>query len=309
MNNFLLVKNMAFVGVADQSATGFEAKTGHVYVNIYERLKVAQDPALHIKTNHPQYLIHRFLELHNVSFERCLDHSCLVPAECRELFLDAAKAIQEELLVVEAAAKLLDKTVSEDVEVADKESFHMLMEKCHELIDSLAPLKHELAGVNLLIETATQSRGGNVPGFATLRPVTSRSFSPTIAKNYPDVYEQCLTEKVTGSLSLHYKGPELPTPIVDFERDYTDEELRQLHRQYWILVTEIKLLEDLLDVSKKHLKVAIGTCKSMEQLFSYYRRVAKEVDAPKLRVLDPDIYEACKVEQTSYKCTVKPLSA
>lgn len=107
---------MAFVGVADNSATGFECKTGHVYVNIYERLKVAQDPALHIKTNHPHYLVHRFLELHNVSYERCLDHSCLVPAEYGELFLDAARCIQEELLSVEAAAKLLDKTVSEDVD-------------------------------------------------------------------------------------------------------------------------------------------------------------------------------------------------
>ena len=299
---------MAFVGVADNSATGFECKTGHVYVNIYERLKVAQDPALHIKTNHPHYLVHRFLELHNVSYERCLDHSCLVPAEYGELFLDAARCIQEELLSVEAAAKLLDKTVNEDVDVADSDSFHKLMERCHELIDSLAPLKHELAGINLLIETAAQSRGGNVPGFATLRPVTSRPFSPTLARNYPDVYEQCLKEKVTGSLSLHYKGPELPTPVIDFVRDYSDEELRQLHRQYWILVTEIKLLDNLLDVEKMHLKVAIGRSNSSTQLFGYYRRVVREVDAPTMRQNHPDIYEACKVEQKSYKCTVQPWS-
>ena len=99
---------------------------------------------------------------------------------------------------------------------------------------------------------------------------------------------------------------ELPTPAIDFERDYSDEELRQLHRQYWSLISEIKLLKDILDVSKKHLKMATGTCKSNEQLFGWYRRVAREVDAPKVRVLYPDVYEACKVEQTSYKCTVKP---
>lgn len=297
---------MAFVGVADTSTTGFESKTGHVYINIYERLKVAQDPALHIKTRHPHYLVHRFLELHNFPHERCLDHSCLVPADCREMFLSAVRPIHEELLRVEAAAKLLDKTVSEDVDVADKDAFHRLMERCHELTDSLAPLKHELAGVNLLIETATQSRRGNVPGFATLRKTTVRTFSPTLAKNYPDVYEKCLTEKVTGSLSLHYKGPELPTTEIDFERYYSDEELRQLLRQYWSLFTEIKLLDNLLDVEKMHLKVAIGRSNSSTQLFTWYRRKTKEVDAPALRVLDPDLYEACKVEQTSYKCTVQP---
>jgi hypothetical protein len=297
---------MAFVGVGDSSASGFESKAGHVYVNIYERLKVAQDPALHIKTNHPHYLVHRFLELHNVSYGRCLDHSCLVPAEYGELFLDAARLIQEELLNVEEAAKLLDKTVSEDVDVADADSFHKLMEECHGLIDRLEPLKLEIAGINLIIETAAQSRGGEIPGLATLKAVTTRAFSPTIARNYPDAYEQCLKEKVTGSLSLHYKGPELPTPEVDFERDYTDEELSSVHRQYWNLTTEMKLIQDLLDVEKKHLKVAIGKSNSSTQLFVWYRRVSKEVDAPKMRELYPDIYEACKVEQTSFKCTIKP---
>jgi len=72
------------------------------------------------------------------------------------------------------------------------------------------------------------------------------------------------------------------------------------------LVTEIKLLDNLLDVEKMHLKVAIGRSNSSTQLFGYYRRVVKEVDGPKVRVLYPDIYEACKVEQTSYKCTAQP---
>lgn len=297
---------MAFVGVGDKSASGFESRSGHVYINIYERLKVAQDPALHIKTNHPHYLVHRFLELHNVSHERCLDYCCLVPAEYGELFLDAARLIQEKLLSVEEAAKLLDKTLSEDVDVADADSFQKLMEKCHGLIDRLAPLKLELAGINLIIETSAQSRGGEIPGLATLKAVTTEPFSPTIARNYPEAYERCRKEKVTGSLSLHYKGPELPTPEVDFERDYTDEELRQIHRQYWSLTTEIKLIQDLIDVEKKHLKVAIGKSNSSTQLFAWYRRKTKEVDAPKMRELYPDIYEACKVEQTSFKCTIKP---
>jgi hypothetical protein len=298
---------MAYVGVGETSALGYLPNDGHVFINVHARLKRTHNPELHIKTAHPHYLIQRFIDANTFKYERHIDNCFKVPTEHAEEFLEFVQPINRDLEAVDAMAKRLDKTLSEDIHVADLHAFHLRLGKCHTLIDEVGILKHDVKGHKLVLDSLTQRRQASIRGITRWRQVSTTIFSAELAQAYETEYQECHTDRVTGYLKLIHQAQAQPDHVIDLEREYTPDELRAHYRSYVDLLAKQKRTEDLLAVEKKHLKVAIGNAQSFQHLFSWSRREVNEFDSPTFRRLYPDLYEKCKVtSEPKWKCEILP---
>jgi hypothetical protein len=298
---------MAYVGVGETSALGYLPNDGHVFINVHARLKRTHNPELHIKTAHPHYLIQRFIDANTFKYERHIDNCFKVPTEHAEEFLEFVQPINRDLEAVDAMAKRLDKTLSEDIHVADLDAFHLRLGKCHTLIDEVGILKHDVKGHKLVLDSLTQRREQGIRGVTRWRQVSTTTFSAELAQAHESEYQKCHTDRVTGYLDLKHDPPKQPDHVIDLEREYPLDELRAHYRTYVDLLAKQKRIEDLLAVEKKYLKAAIGKAKSVRMLFSWSRREVNEFDPPTFRRLYPDLYEACKVtSEPKWKCEILP---
>ncbi len=299
---------MAYVGVGETSALGYLPNDGHVFINVHARLKRTHNPELHIKTAHPHYLIHRFIDANTFKYERHIDNCFKVPTEHAKEFLRFVQPINQDLEDVDATAKRLDKTVSDEAaEIADLDTFHTRMWKCHTLIDEVGILKHDAKGHKLVLDTVTQHRQQGVRGITRWHEYVRTSISAELARAYETEYKECHKVKVTGYLTLKHKPQEQQPHELDLERVYSADELRAHYRTYVDLLAKQKRIEDLLAVEKKHLKAAIGKAKSVRMMFSWSRREVNEFDSPTFRRLYPDLYEKCKVtSEPKWKCEILP---
>jgi len=298
---------MAYVGVGETSAYGYLPTDGHVFINVYARLKKTQNPELHIKTAHPHYLIQRFIDANIFKYERHIDNCFKVPTEHAKEFLRFVQPINQELEALTEQVKILDKTVSQDVVVADLNAFHLRLGKCHELIDEVGILKHDVKGLKIVLDSLTQRRQASIRGITRWREYTDIRFSAKLAEEHKQQYLECHTDRVTGYLDLKHDPPKQPDHVIDLEREYSLDELRSHYRSYVDLLAKQKRIEDLLAVEKKHLKVAIGKSQSFRNLFSWSRREVTEVDTTAFRTKHPDLYEKCKVtSKPRWKCEILP---
>jgi len=297
---------MAYVGVGETSALGYLPTDGHVFINVYARLGVAQNPELHIKTAHPHYLIQRFIDANTFQYERHIDNCFKVPKSYAKEFLGFARPINEDLEAVDAMAKLLDKTVSEDIHVADLDAFHLRLGKCHTLVDEVGILKHDAKGHKLVLDSLTQRREQGIRGITRWRQVSTTTFSAELAQAYETEYQECHTDRVTGYLKLIHQAQAQPDHDINLERAYSADDLRAQYRSYVDLLAKQKRIEDLLAVEKKHLKVAIGTSQSFRNLFSWSRNEVNKFDPTAFRTKYKNLYEACKVTTSTWKCEVLP---
>jgi len=298
---------MAYVGVAETSALGYLPTDGHVFINVYARLKKSHDPALHIKTAHPHYLIQRFIDANGFKYERHIDNCFKVPTEHAKEFLGFAQPINEQLEELDVQVKRLDKTLSEDIHVADLDAFHLRLGKCHTLIDEVGILKHDAKGLQIVLDSVTLKRQQGIRGITRWREYTDIRFSAKLAEEHKQQYQECHTDRVTGYLKLIHQAQAQPDHVIDLEREYPVDELRAHYRTYVDLLAKQKRIEDLLAVEKKHLKVAIGNAQSFQHLFSWSRNNNEKFDPPTFRRLYPDLYEACKViSEPKWKCEILP---
>ena len=299
---------MAYVGVGETSALGYLPNDGHVFINVYARLKRTHNPELHIKTAHPHYLIQRFIDANTFKYERHIDNCFKVPKDDAEEFLGFARPINEQLEELDKRVKLLDKTVSdENANVADLDSFHKHLGRCHTLIDEVGILKHDAKGVKLVLDSVTQHRQQGIRGITRWHEYVRTSISTELAQEHTQQYQKCHTTKVTGYLKLIHQAQAQSDHIIDFERDYSVDELRAQYRSYVELLAQQKRIEDLLAVEKKHLKVAIGTSQSFRNLFSWSRREVNSFDPPTFRRRYPELYEKCKVtSEPKWKSEILP---
>ena len=295
---------MAYVGVGETSALGYLPNDGHVFINVYARLKRTHNPELHIKTAHPHYLIQRFIDANTFKYERHIDNCFKVPRDDAKEFLRFASPINEQLVELDASVKLLDKTVSEDVDVANLDAFHLHLGKCHNLIDDVGDTEHRASYFKLILEALTEKQKG-IPNISTWKKHTTTSFSQPLARAFPE-HQECLTTKVTGYLKLIHQAQAQPDHIIDFERDYSVDDLRAHYHSYVELLAQQKRMEDLLAVEKKHLKVAIGNTKSIRMMFSWSRNEVTEVDPTTFRAKHKNCYEASLVTATKMKCEILP---
>jgi len=298
---------MAYVGLGETSALGYLPNDGHVFINVYARLKRTHNPELHIKTAHPHYLIQRFIDANTFQYERHIDNCFKVPTEHAEEFLGFARPINRDLEAVDAMAKLLDKTVSKDIHVADLHAFHLRLGKCHTLVDEIGILKHDVKGHKLVLDSLTQRRQASIRGISRWHEYVRTSISNELAQAYETEYQDCLRTKVTGYLKLIHQAQAQPDHVIDLEREYPVNELRAHYRTYVDLLAKQKRIEDLLAVEKKHLKVAIGIAQSFQHLFSWSRNEVYKFDPTVFRTKHPDLYEACKVtSEPKWKCEILP---
>ena len=298
---------MAYVGVGETSALGYLPTDGQVFINVYARLKKSHKPELHIKTAHPHYLIQRFIDANTFQYERHIDNCFRVPKEHAKEFLGFARPINEQLEELDTRVKLLDKTVSEDVDVADLHAFHLHLGKCHNLIDDVGILKHDAKGVKLVLDSVTQHRQQGIRGITRWHEYVRTSISAELAQAYETEYQECHSEKVTGYLTLKHKPQEQQPHTVDLDYVYRPDELRAHYRSYVELLAKQKRIEDFLAVEKKHLKVAIGKTKSIRMMFSWSRNRVNKFSPPTFRALHPDLYEQCKVtSDPKWKCEILP---
>lgn len=296
---------MAYVGVGETSALGYLPNDGHVFINVYARLKRTHNPELHIKTAHPHYLIQRFIDANTFQYERHIDNCFKVPKVDAEQFLGFALPINEQLEELDKRVEILDKTVSEDVDVADLDSFHSRMWTCHELIDQVGDIEHRSSYFKLILEAITERNKG-IPNISTWKEHKTTSFSQALARSFPE-HQECLRCKVTGYLELKHDPPTQPDHVIDLEREYSSDELRAHYRSYIDLLAQQKRLDDLLAVEKKHLKVAIGSSQNFRNLFSWSRREVTEVDPSVFRSKHKGLYDACKVtSEPKWKCEILP---
>jgi hypothetical protein len=301
----LRTTKMAYVGVAETSALGYLPTDGHVFINVYARLKKSHDPALHIKTAHPHYLIQRFIDANIFQYERHIDNCFKVPKDDAKEFLGFVEPINQDLEELDVQVKLLDKTVSQLVDVADLDAFHLRLGKCHTLVDEVGILKHDVKGHKLVLDSVTQRREQGIRGITSWKEYTSTSFSAELAQAHETEYQQCLRTKVTGYLTLKHKPQEQQPHVIDLEREYTPDELRAHYRSYVDLLAKQKRIEDLLAVEKKHLKVAIGNAQSFQHLFSWSRNNNEKFDPPTFRRLYPELYKKCKVtSEPKWSCQI-----
>ena len=298
---------MAYVGVGETSALGYLPNDGHVFLNVYARLKKSHKPELHIKTAHPHYLIQRFIDANTFQYERYIDNCFKVPKSYAKEFLGFVRPINEQLEELDKKVKRLDKTVSEDVDVADLDSFHNRMWKCHELIDQVGELKHQLQLHKRILEHVTNQNQASIRGITRWRVQADSRFLSNLAAEHTQQYQQCHTTKVTGYLDLKHDPPKQPDHVIDLDREYSLDELRAQYRCYVELLAQQKRIEDLLNVEKKHLKVAIGTSQSFRNLFSWSRREVNSFEPPTYRRRYPELYEKCKVtSEPKWKCEILP---
>ena len=298
---------MAYVGVGETSALGYLPTDGHVFLNVYARLKKSHKPELHIKAAHPHYLIQRFIDANTFKYERHIDNCFKVPRDDAKEFLGFASPINEQLVELDASVKLLDKTVSEDVDVANLDAFHLHLGKCHNLIDDLGIVKHDAKGVKLVLDSVTQHRQQGIRGITRWHEYVRTSISAELAQAYETEYQECHSERVTGYLTLKHKPQEQQPHTVDLEQVYSADELRGHYRSYVDLLAKQKRIEDLLAAEKKHLKVAIGTSQSFRNLYSWSRNEVNKFDPPTFRRRYPALYEACKVtSEPKWKCEILP---
>lgn len=296
---------MAYVGVAETSALGYLPTDGHVFINVYARLKKSHDPALHIKTAHPHYLIQRFIDANGFKYERHIDNCFKVPTEHAKEFLRFVQPINQELEALTEQVKILDKTVSQDVVVADLNAFHLRLGNCHDLIDEVGELEHLASYFKLILEAITE-RDKGILKISTWTEHKTTTFSQPLARNYPE-HQECLRDVVTGYLDLKHDPPKRPDHVIDLEREYPLDELRAHYRSYVDLLAKQKRIEDFLDVEKKHLKVAIGVSQSFPHLFSWSRRRVTEVGPTAFRTRYPEHYKKCKVtSEPKWKCEILP---
>jgi hypothetical protein len=298
---------MAYVGLGETSALGYLPTDGHVFINVHARLKRTHNPELHIKTAHPHYLIQRFIDANTFQYERHIDNCFKVPKSYAEEFIGFAQPINEQLEELDVQVKLLDKTVSQLVDVADLHAFHLRLGKCHTLIDEIGILKHDVKGHKLVLDSLTQRKQASIRGITRWRQVSTTTFSAELAQAYETEYQECHTDRVTGYLKLIHQAQAQPDHDINLEREYPVDELRAKYRSYVDLLAKQKRIEDLLAVEKKHLKVAIGTSQSFRNLFSWSRREVNEFDPPTFRRLYPALYEKCKVtSEPKWKCEILP---
>ena len=295
---------MAYVGVGETSALGYLPNDGHVFLNVYARLKKSHKPELHIKTAHPHYLIQRFIDANTFKYERHIDNCFKVPKSYAKEFLGFVRPINEQLEELDKKVKRLDKTVSEDVDVADLHAFHLHLGKCHNLIDDVGDIEHRASYFKLILEALTEKNKG-IPKISAWKEHKKTSFSQPLARAFPE-HRDCLRTKVTGYLDLNHKAPKQPGHVIDFERDYSVAELRAHYHSYVELLAQQKRIEDLLAVEKKHLKVAIGTSQSFPHLYSWSRREVTEVDPIAFRTKHKNRYEASLATTTKMKCEILP---
>lgn len=295
---------MAYVGVGETSALGYLPTDGHVFINVYARLKRTHNPELHIKTAHPHYLIQRFIDANTFKYERHIDNCFKVPKDDAEEFLGFVRPVNEQLEELDKRVKLLDKTVSEDVDVANLDAFHMHLGKCHNLIDDVGDIEHRASYFKLILEAITETNKG-IAKISTWKEHKTTSFSQPLAREFPE-HRECLRTKVTGYLKLIHQAQVQPDHVIDFEREYTPDELRGHYRFYSDLLAQHKRKEDLLAVEKKHLKVAIGTSQSFPHLYSWSRREVTEVDPIAFRTKHKNRYEASLATTTKMKCEILP---
>jgi hypothetical protein len=297
---------MAYVGVGETSAYGYLPTDGHVFINVYVRLKKTHIPELHIKTTHPHYLIQRFIDAHTFPYQRHIDNCFKVPTEYANEFVNFITPIHQELETLNRRVNILDTTVSEDIHVADLDAFHSGLNKCHTLIDEIGHIEHGASFYKLMLEGITQRNQQDIPNITTWNEQSSTTFSQPLARTLPE-HQQCLRTRVSGSLELKHKPPTQPDQVIDLEREYSFDELRAHYRSYVDLLAKQKRIEDLLAVEKKLLKVAIGVSQSFRNLFSWSRREVTEVDPTAFRRLYPDLYEQCKVtSEPKWKCEILP---
>jgi hypothetical protein len=298
---------MAYVGLGETSALGYLPNDGHVFINVYARLKRTHNPELHIKTAHPHYLIQRFIDANTFQYERHIDNCFKVPKIYAEEFIGFAQPINEQLEELDVQVKLLDKTVSQLVDVADLHAFHLRLGKCHTLIDEVGILKHDVKGHKLVLDSLTQRKQASIRGITRWRQVSTTTFSAELAQAYETEYQECHTDRVTGYLKLIHQAQAQPDHAINLERAYSADDLRAQYRSYVDLLAKQKRIEDLLAVEKKHLKVAIGTSQSFRNLFSWSRNNNEKFDPPTFRRLYPDLYEKCKVtSEPKWKCEILP---
>ncbi len=298
---------MAYVGIGETSALGYLPNDGHVFINVYARLKRTHNPELHIKTSHPHYLIQRFIDANTFKYDRHIDNCFKVPKVDSEQFLGFARPINEQLEELRNRVKLLDETVSEDVDVADLDSFHSRMWKCHELIDQVGEVKHKFQLHKTILEHETDRRQAGIRGITRWKEHTSTRFSPNLAEKHTQQYQECHSEQVTGYLKLSHQAQPQPNHVIELEREYSSDELRAHYRSYIDLLAQRKRIDDLLAVEKKHLKVDIGSSQSFRNLFSWPRNEVNKFSPSTFRALHPELYEACKVSsEPKWKCEILP---
>ena len=298
---------MAYVGLGETSALGYLPTDEIVFINVHARLKRTHNPELHIKTAHPHYLIQRFIDANTFQYERHIDNCFKVPKSYAEEFLGFARPINEQLEELDVQVKLLDKTVSEDIHVADLHAFHLRLGKCHTLVDEIGILKHDVKGLKIVLDSVTQRRQASIRGITRWREYTSTTFSAELAQAYETEYQECHTDRVTGYLKLIHQAQAQPDHDINLERVYSADELRAHYRTYVDLLAKQKRIEDLLAVEKKHLKAAIGTSQSFPHLFSWSRNEVNKFDPTVFRTKHPDLYEACKVtSEPKWKCEILP---
>jgi hypothetical protein len=196
--------------------------------------------------------------------------------------------------------------VSQDVDVVDLKAFHLRLGKCHELIDEVGILKHDVKGLKIVLDSVTVKRQQGIRGITRWREYTDIRFSAKMAEEFDQQYQECHTDRVTGYLKLIHQAQAQPDHVIDLEREYPIDELRAHYRSYVDLLAKQKRIEDLLAVEKKHLKVAIGTSQSFRNLFSWSRRRVTEVDPTAFRTKHPDLYKKCKVTTSTWKCEILP---
>jgi hypothetical protein len=298
---------MAYVGVGETSALGYLPNDGHVFINVYARLKKSQNPELHIKTAHPHYLIQRFIDANTFKYERHIDNCFKVPRDGAKEFLGFVRPVNEQLEELDRRVKLLDETVSEDVDVANLDAFHNRMWKCHELIDQVGEVEHKLQLHKMILDHETDRRQAGIRGITRWKEYTSTRFSSKLAEKHTQQYQECHSEKVTGYLTLRHQPVAQPDHEIDLDREYSLNELRAQYRSFVDLLAQQKRFDDLLAVEKKHLKVAIGSSQSFQHLYSWSRKKVTSFNPPTFRALHPILYEACKVTSPpKWKCEILP---
>ena len=298
---------MAYVGVGETSALGYLPTDGHVFLNVYARLKKSHKPELHIKTAHPHYLMQRFIDANTFQYECHIDNCFKVPRDDAEEFLGFVQPINEQLEELDKRVKLLDKTVSVDVDVANLDAFHSRMWKCHELIDRVGEVKHKLQLHKRILDHVTNQNQASIRGITRWREYTESRFSSNLAAEHTQQYQKCHTNTVTGNLRLTHQAQAQPNHVFDLDREYSLNELRAHYHSYVELLAQEKRMEDLLAVEKKHLKSAIGTSQSFRNLFSWSRNEVNKFDPPTFRRRYPELYEKCKVtSEPKWKCEILP---